>query len=475
MRVLLVPEVYRRRDATACGTLNDAVAWVDRWLARDDRLHVYWLLPPRSDADYDASYVHADGDRVTLLEAEQQLPGSDAGGLFSEGGYSTAELRALHEGIFDPGAYVDVVVDQRRTGRFTLYKWLLERTDQWAADVRPFDVVANVHDLQVPFKYRWCSYRNEFQARMEACASAFADGIWFTAGVDAEEFRSYAGEFLRESVVEDALQESVVTGSPIDFDAFSGEFADEPRVFHVAGSLWDKKNADRLLAVADRLHREFDVRTVLTSMEPLPETYRDRPWVTAHPEASRATYERALDRGDLAVCASAYETMARTPFEQAASGQVLVLRDRPWIYDTVPEGYRLAADLADLEARTVEAVENWDEAVAATRDLLAHAREARGPDRVGDRTYHDLRDRVDAKLRRFDDARTVAVVERALADVDEPAPIDEVVRATAAHTDDGRPLTRDADVAFTDVVYALRSLGYADRGDLDTPVFEAKA
>jgi hypothetical protein len=34
MRVLLVPEVYRPSDATAAGTLRDAVSWVDQWLER---------------------------------------------------------------------------------------------------------------------------------------------------------------------------------------------------------------------------------------------------------------------------------------------------------------------------------------------------------------------------------------------------------------------------------------------------------
>lgn len=41
MRVLLVPEVYRRDDLSANGTVTDAVTWVGDWLDRDPSLHVY--------------------------------------------------------------------------------------------------------------------------------------------------------------------------------------------------------------------------------------------------------------------------------------------------------------------------------------------------------------------------------------------------------------------------------------------------
>lgn len=471
MRVLLVPEVYRPDDATACGTLNDATAWVEQWLDRDDRLHVYWLLPPREAAGYDAAYVHADRDRVTLLEADPPMAGGDRRDLLTEDGYTAAELRALREAIHEPGAYVDVVVDQRRTGRATLYRWLLEPTDQWAARVRPFDVVANVHDLQVPEKYRFCSHRNEYQSVMEVCASAFADGVWFTAGVDARRFREYAGAFLDDGVVESALDGAVVTGSPIAFDAFDTTFADEPSWFHVAGSLWEKKNADRVLDVAERMAGRFGIRTVMTSTGDVPAEYRDASWVDAYPNATRAEYERALSTGDLAVCASEYETMARTPFEQAASGQVLVLRDRPWIYDCVPEDYRLVAPLEGLADRVRHAVEHWADAVAETRRLVEHARAARSPERVGERTYRDLVDRVRAKRDRYpeDDG---GVVGRTLADVEGAVELPTFVAATTEHTDDGRPLTDHDGVAGIDVVYRLRRRGYLDRGDPGTPVFE---
>lgn len=475
MRVLLVPELYRPRDATTCGTLRDAVAWVEQWLARDPSVHVYWLLPPRGDAGYARADVLADRERVTLLEAEPLGRGADRD-LLTDVGYTTAQLEAVREGIFDPGAYLDAVVDQLRSGRFHLYEWLLERTDQWAATVRPFDVIANVHDLQLPFKYRYCSHRNDYQMRMEHCAAAFADGRWFTADVDRQRFRERAGTFLRSDAVADAADDAVSIGSPIDVDAFEETYASEPQTFHVAGSLWEKKDVGRLLAVGERLHERFGIETVLTSMEDVPPAVRDRDWLTAHPEADRDAYERALREGDLAICASEYETMARTPFEQAASGQVLLLRNEPWVEECVPDDYPLTAaddDLADLAVRVVE---RWERAVAANRRLVEYLASERSPEAVGERTHADLRRRVASKRRTYEEAGTLArdVVRRAVADADGEITLDALLERTAAYTDDGRPIVADPECALVDVVYALRSLQYVDVGNPGTPMFRRR-
>jgi hypothetical protein len=492
MRVLLIPELYRPDDPSANGTLGDARTWVRGWLERDDSLHVYWLVPPGVPDEA----ILADREEVTAIRAEPfGDPDSATADLFTEGGYSWAELAAVRRAIFDRGAYLDAVVDQRRTGRFDLAKWLRAHTDHWAADVDPLDVIVNVHDLQVPRKYRYCSYRDAFQSRMEMAAAVLADGIWFKAGVDASRLRDHATAFLRPEVVEAALDASLETGSPIDFEAFEESYADEPRRLHLAGSLWDKKCADRLLAVGERLHDEFDVQTLLTSMEAVPEEYAAPEWVSAYPEADRETYEAALRRGDLAVCASEYETMARTPFEQAASGQVLVLRDEPWIYDCVPEDYRFAGDLDELGAHAVQVVENWDDAVRENRRLVAHAASVRDPDRSARQTYRDLRERVENKRERYDFGLDDAPVRGALAAASANAPvpsqtrlraeaqgsaddapvrvisIDDLQARTAQFTDDGRPVTDREDYALADLVYALRSLGYRDAGNPGTPVF----
>ncbi|WP_435181534.1 glycosyltransferase [Halorussus sp. AFM4] len=508
MRVLIVPELYRPDDPTANGTLGDAATWVAGWLDRDPHLHVYWLVPPGVPDEA----VLADRERVTAVRAEP-FGGAAAGSdIFTEGGYSWDELAALKREIYDRGAYLDVVVDQRRTGRFDLHKWLRALTDRWAADVEPFDVVANVHDLQVPFKYRYCSYRGPFQGRMAMAGALFADGIWFKAGVDADRLREHATEFFRPDVVDEALDGAVETGSPIDFSAFEESYADEPRTLHLAGSLWAKKHADRLLAVGERLHEEHGIRTLLTSMQPIPDEYADRPWVDAYPEADRATYEAALREGDLAVCASEYETMARTPFEQAASGQVLVVRDEPWVYDCAPDDYALAGHPEELGDLAAAAVEDWDAAVAENRRLVERVERVRDPERSARRTHDDLRGRVAAKRGAYEPGPADDPVRAALADGGDSdaalssqtrsraaarastaaedanagghadaggdadarpraVDLDDLRARTADHTDDGRPVTADADYALADLVYALRSLGYRDAGNPGTPVF----
>ena len=464
MRVLVIPELYRPDDPTANGTLGDAVTWVGRWLDRDESLHVYWLVPPPVPDEA----ILAGRERVTAVRAEPFGDGEPP--IFTEGGYSWDELQAVEREIFERGSYLDCVVDQRRTGRFTLYKWLCWQTDHWAADVSPFDVVANVHDLQVPFKYRYCAYRNEFQGTMGIAAAAFADGVWFKAGADARQFRRRATDFFRPEDVSDVLEEAVETGSPIDFSAFDETYGENPHYLHLAGSMWEKKCADRLLAVAERLHETFGIETLLTSMDPIPEENATPNWVHAYPEADRETYETALRRGDIAVCASEYETMARTPFEQAASGQVLLLRDEPWIYDCVPEDYPLVSEPADLADLAAEAVENWSAAVAANRRLVAHVERVRDPDRSAERTYRDLCERVADKCGAYSLGSDDDPVRAAL-DGRDRIRLDDLRERTAAHTDDGCPVTASADYALADLTYALRSLGYRDAGNAGTPVF----
>ncbi len=483
MRVLVVPEFYRPDDATANGTVNDAVAWVRSWLDRDPTLHVYLLAPPAEavetagaaeTAGYDPDDLLGNRERVTLIQADPPLSDLDRRAPFTENGYSAAQLATIAERVFEAGAYLDVVVDQLRVGRETLYKWLLDHSDQWAAEVRPFDVVANVHDLQVPRKHRYCSYRNAFQFRAEAAAAAFADGAWFTAGVDAERFREEA-DFLADEVIEATLEDAVVAGSPVDFDRFEQSYANEPRILHLAGSLWDKKNADRLFEVAERLHDRHGVETVLTSMDPLPERFRRPDWVQAYPEASRETYERALESGDLALCASEYETMARTPFEQAAAGQVLVIRAAPWVTECVPEDYPFAGPLDALADLATAAVEDWPAAVEAGRDLVAHARRVRGVDACGRRTSRDLRRRVDDKTEQYGEGKRPAVVRRAAEDCGDRFPLPRLIERTAAHTGDGRPLDARDSYARIDLIYTLRALGFADEGNPGTPVFRRQS
>ncbi|GAB3670342.1 glycosyltransferase family 1 protein [Halopiger thermotolerans] len=478
MRVLLLPELYRPDNALANGTLNDLRTLVDRWLAADPSLHVYWLLPPRGDADYEAADVLADRERVTLLEAPTFMDDHRLADSFVETGATEAQFRAIEEGIYEAGAYVDIVVDQRVTGRYDLYKWLLELGGYDAADVRPVRLIANVHDLRLPFKRHGREYPNDAPMKVEIGAASFADRLWFKAGVDAHRMREYGREYFQEDLLDELLEDAVETGSPIDFSRFDETYAETPTVLHVAGSGWGKKNVDDVLEVGRRLYDEYGIRTVMTNMDPIVEGFKEREFVDAYPEASEETYERALRTGDLTVCASDHETMARTWFEQAASGQVLIARDRPWLFDCVPEDYRLAGSLEDLGDLAAWAVEHWDEAVAENRRMLERVREVRSPERCGRRTYEDLREHVDERIDSFDPAEYAGPIEAALSEATggtaKAIELPDLIDRTADHTEDGDPITDRESVARTDVVYALRALGYEDTGSAGAPVFERR-
>ena len=481
MRVLIVPELYRPDDATANGTLNDAVELVDSWLDVDPDLHVYWLLAPPETADYDPEYVHADRERVTLLEADPFMHGHEHGDAFSETGYTEEQLRAVERGIYDESSYVDVVVDQRVTGRYDLYKWLHRLGGGRDATVPPVSLVGYVHDLRLPFKRHGREVPNDAPTKVELSMATFVDGLWFKAGVDADRMREYGRSYFDADFLDDLLDDALETGSPLDFSRFEERYADVPRTLHVAGSGWGKKNLDVVLDVAETLFERYEIRTLMTNMDPIPDAMADRAFVDPVPNCSRERYEAALRTGDLAICASDHETMARTPFEQAASGQVLLVRDEPWIYDCVPEDYRLAGGLDDLETLACRAVEHWDEAVAANRKMVEYVTNVRDPANCGRRTYEDLQSRVDSRLAAFeervaagetqnsDGESVVQSVERAL-DERALAGLTET-KTEATDTVSLADLAAATDRPRADLVHALRSLGYRDVGNAGTPEF----
>jgi hypothetical protein len=269
--------------------------------------------------------------------------------------------------------------------------------------------------------------------------------------------------FTRIRYVESSRHETgsrYETRSDTDFEE---SYADEPQWLHVAGSGWGKKNLGVVLDAAETLHDRFGIRTLMTNMDPIPESFAEREFVDAYPECSREQYEAALRTGDLAICASEYETMARTPFEQAASGQVLVVRDEPWAYDCVPEDYRLAGGLEDLEALAVRAVQHWEKAVRENRRMVEHVREVRSPRQCGSRTYRDLRERVERRVSEYEDEKTLRAVESAVSGFDGKVPLDDLRERV------------EEKATLTDLVYALRSLGYEDSGNPGTAAFVPSA
>ncbi len=477
MRVLIVPELYRSGDASANATLNDAVTWVEQWLDIDDTMHVYWLLAHRGDANYERSYVLADRDRVTLIEADAFMAETEYGWLFTESGYTEDQLLALKREIYDELGYIDIVVDQLRQGRSDLYKWLLFLAGHRADEPTPFDVIVNVHDLMLPFKYPGDGYRAHYHRQLEVAEAILADGVWFKARLDADGLPVFGREFLREAVIDDALESAVLTDSPIDFSVFTERYRDRPEWFHVAGSGWEKKHVDIVMELGKLLYDEYGVRTLMTSMDEIPEKYARLEWVEPHPEASRKVYERSLQRGDIAVCATEYDTMARTWFEQAASGQVLVLRDEPWLREVVPRSSPLVAPVDELPDRVRWVVENWDDAVTANKRLMEHVRRVRNPKRAGRKTHDDLTRRVDEKTDRYtallnDEKADRYAITRAVDRLrTDRVGLDELDERGENYTEDGTAFLEQEWCSITDLVFTLRSKGYEDTGAPGTPIF----
>ena len=475
MRVLIVPELYRPKEASANATLNDAVTWVREWLRQDPTIHVYWLLPHRATANYEREAVLADRERVTLVEAEPFMSGTDVEYLFTESGFTESQLFALRDRIYEELGYVDIVIDQLRQGRWDLMKWLLYLSGHRADEPKPFDVIVNVHDLLLPFKYASDGYRDDYHRKIEVTRAILADGCWFKARLDAAELPVFGSTFLPESMIEEALDAAVMTDSPIEFSRFEERYREEPRWLHVAGSSWEKKHQELVMEIARDLNRHYGIRTVITSMGKIPEEYARHSWVEAHPYASWEEYERILGKGDLAICATEYDTLARTWFEQAASGQVLLLRDEPWIRDCVPGDSPLVAPVDRLRERARWAVEHWDEAVAANRRLVEHVREVRNPERAGRKTLEDMAWRVEEKTEQYaemgrSDARSRTIgrtIDRM--DSDELA-LDELNEYGKRITGDGKPLLCHEWCSITDLVFALRARGYTDTGNPGTPV-----
>jgi hypothetical protein len=143
--------------------------------------------------------------------------------------------------------------------------------------------------------------------------------------------------------------------------------------------------------------------------------------------------------------------------------------------DCVPDDYRLAGSLEDLPDLAARAVERWDDAVAENRRTLERVREVRSPERGGRRTDEDLRDHVDEPIESFRPAEYVdpieTMLEETMGGATKAVALSGLIERTAAHTEDGAPITDCEAVTRTDVVYALRSLGYEDTGNAGSPVF----
>lgn len=102
---------------------------------------------------------------------------------------------------------------------------------------------------------------------------------------------------------------------------------------------------------------------------------------------------------------------------------------------------------------------------------MAHVREVRSPERTGQKTYRDMVRLVDERRDEFESPKAKRI-ERIVETLDESTfGLDELNRASARYTENGKPLLDQEWCTITDLVFSLREMGYVDVGDGGTPTF----
>lgn len=474
MRVLICPELYKTQSVTANGTASDIRYWIDWWLEHDENIHVYVLMPDKSDIPWEAEKMRGTEDRVTLLTAGRRRDG-DGGLDTATEGYSDAELRTIEEEVEDNWAYFDVVIDQNSYGRKMMWIFLNETFDTLKATVRPFDLVDYIHDVAAPYKYHAKRYRNEAPIVHDWTIMTYADRVWFKSPLDKKDTNKHMSDMFQFSEVGDVMDKSIVTQSPIDFDSLDESYSDEPSKIHLAGDLtYSKKNVPDILEACEFLYQRYDIETIVTSMKDVPEAVKESDCTSVNVPTSYDEYTDALNEGDIVFAASTEENGNVTFFEQAASGQVFVAWDKPWVYDQVPDDYKLTAP-SKKALRKIGAwvVNNWDEAVEENKRMVKHLKSVRSIEEVGTRTLDDLNLMHDARIEEIDpgDWQRDAIQQAVDYVQDEPAKISDIDDASRHFTDSGKRMSEMFHYAYTDMILTLKKLGYEDVGTRE-PAFQ---
>jgi len=475
MRVLIFTLAYRNEYALSSGTISDAVSWAQYWTDRDPTLHVYLVVPDRDDVAWDTEFLvdAASGDypQITIIEARRP---EDTLGIR---GFSDDELAAVETEWDEHGGYFDVVIDQRRKGRDRLVQFLTTLMQTKRCQKRPFRVVDYVHDVYAPYMFGYNQdFPFELHGRQEFYGMTYSDRIWFSAESNERDVAKYGSRHLPQATVKDIFDRSRIVHTPLDISMSDAQFSASPRYLHIAGDAGvEKRNPDVVLEVSNFLYGRFDIETILTTRKSeLPPIFKDVDHIHVHKSCPYETYRRQIGRGDIVLCVSKNDTEARTMFEQAAGGQVLLCWNRPWLYDQLPTDYALTIDHKDdMKKLAYWAVSNWDEAVAETKRGMEVVETRRGKENVGNRTYDDMRMLVDEKLAEFslDGYVGTEIVEKAADSISEGEfTIETLNDRTQYFTDSGATLLDIYFESRMNLVDALRRLGYVDTGER-TPRF----
>lgn len=461
-----MPSLYQLPYLKANGCVADMMGWVDQWLQDDDSLHVYWMVPPKRQVSWRDVDLCANHDRVTVIDVPIYDPETKVERASWNGNVKPTHLERIQEEIIDAGAYVDIVVNQHPKQQDLLFEVLNYLTDEKYSATRPFDLVYHSSDFGYPYKQFTAINRNDFRTLVDTMAFMIADGGWFKAKIDYDDVPELT-DWIQYDVATEIQEQSIVAGSPFDFDAFDTTFSDTPEYVHLAGSVSQKKRRDDIMAVAEFLYQRFDIETIITCMRDIEQDFVEKEYTDCYANSDYDTYVEQAERADLCIELSKYETMGRTWLEQAASGQVFLAPNERWIEYQLPEDYRLrAGSTTQAKKLAAWAVTHWEEAVAETERLLDHVKSIRGREPSGAHTLADLHERLRAQQadHRVQQQELVA---DALTYVDEPFTLADLNAAGTRVTESESPLTGLFHYPRIDLVRDLRALGYEDQGGVE--------
>lgn len=463
MRVLITPTIYQHNYLTANANVMDALRWAENW----ENTTVYMTLPDREFVEWEEDDLP---ENVIPIESRRYMQDTKYQTRMCNGSWREEQLFEIGETL--DGSYIDSVIDQNFIGQSELFIFLSKFFDANYASVRPFDFIRNIHDARVPGKGLGEHVREHFESKYELFQMLTADANWITAPHDAEDALDAARKWFQYSEVSD-VEENLLTGlAPIDLEEFEETYSEEPKYVHMAGSTYPKKNRDDVIEVCEKLYQLFDIETIITSMGEVEEEYEELEFVEAFSNCSYEMYKNNLERGDIVISGTSNETMGRTWFEQTASGQVLVAWDRPWLYDQIPEDYKLTVgNRSDLTRLAVWAVKNWESAVAENQRMMEHVRDTRDPEIIGTRTYQDLTSKIDSRIDNYEFGWDEEVIESTAPLLSEPFSLEEFSEKSQKFTDSGMPVTDIWTYPVTDLITALRKAGYEDVGH-EEPKFE---
>lgn len=465
MRVLLVPHVYATSPhITGNSTVTDLAHWADAWLDQDPTIHIYWMLPPKDQVQYEDELFNLDHERVTAFVDRRFFQGTSYERIDE---FREDQLTALADEKDDHHGYFDVVVAQHSESEAVLWQFLNTIYDYTYSDRRPFGLVKHIIDFNSDWKHHAKRYPNDSAVWGDLYGCTLADWIWSKSEWDTNEMLEQARPRLDYSVVEELQSKTTYVNSPIDFESFDGEFSDSPDTLHISGKPnIAKKHRPDAVEIGEVLYQRYDIDTVITSMETVEKKFEEKEFVTAYSECPYDRYVNMLQQADMVVCPTEYETGGKVWFEHVCNGQVFLAWDRPWLREYIPDDYKLlAGSRSKLKQLAVWAVENWDEAVAETQRMQDYLKETKNHEIGGHTTLGACHDHRDELYSEYELDWDEDVLTKALRYCGDHPSISELDEATAKFTDSGDPILSLFGYTLTDLIAAMYELGYVDTGE----------